>query len=298
MDQQHPCDPDGRSDASRTLRVQARSFALSSHPVLVSGEIGTGKARFARLLHQLGPHAERPFRRFHCEDEHARFDLALDDLAGGGTMAVEHVECASFPLQRAIARWLSSRSAMRGSLRIVATSRRDLAVEVLEGRFLAELFFRIRVLAIEIPPLRERREDVTPLCRSLLEELDPRRGSDPPEMTADALELALSYRWPGNVRQLRNELTRCATRGGRVIGQAVLAEGLDERIPTETLRANSPQLGIRPRMEAFERSLVRDALDRSQGSRIRAAALLGITRRTLQRKLVSARRAGFDLAER
>ncbi|MFN0208033.1 MAG: sigma-54-dependent transcriptional regulator [Planctomycetota bacterium] len=291
MDLYHQFDPQGRSDAARRLRVSARTIARSRHPVLVTGEIGTGKLRFARLLHELSERPALPFRRINCADE-AQAMATINEGPIGGTLVFEHIDEASLILQKCAARAVAHFTFQRSSLRIVATSRRDLAVEVLEARFLSDLYFRLRVHNIDIPPIRDRREDVAVLIRSILEELAKTRGGEAAELTSDAVILAEQYHWPGNIRQLQNELLRCAAKGNLTIGSALLAEGLDDRIPAMPIRAEIPSRGLQDRVLAFEKQIIQETLATTLGNRDRAAGLLGITRRTLQRKMAILRTIG------
>lgn len=284
-------EPEGRSEAARRLRVASRTLARNRFPVLVTGEIGVGKLRFARLLHELSERPQLPFRRYNCAEELSAFPAAWGDMPPGGTFVLEHIDEASSSLQKSIAKALSNHSSTRGSFRVVATTRRDLAVEVLESRFLTDLFFRLRVYSIELPPLRERKEDICMIARTILEEITKTRGSDAPELTADAIDAANHYHWPGNIRELRNELIRCAARAQRTIGKLALVEGLDARIPPQPTKIESAALGLRERVDAYEKQMIDEALTRTYGNRDRAATLLGITRRTLQRKLVYHKRS-------
>lgn len=290
-------EPEGRSEQARRLRVAARTVVRSRQPILVVGELGVGKIRFARFLHAIGERPNSPLRRVTCAEEGISLTAILNDVAGGGTIVLERVEEAAPSFQRSLARTLGGSAVERSVLRIVATTRRDLAVEVLEGRFFADLYFRLRVQTVEVAPLRERREDVPVIARTILEEAARGRGGDPPELTSEALELACEYRWPGNIRQLRNELFRCALRSQHTISRATLAEGLDARIPPQTLREASTLISLRSRIGAYERQVIEEVLRSTRGNRERTASLLGITRRTLQRKLAAARRAGTPLRE-
>jgi DNA-binding NtrC family response regulator len=209
----------------------------------------------------------------------------------------ERVEEAPLAIQRALARSLGSNWFERGSIRLLATTRRDLAVEVLEGRFFADLYFRLRVQVVEIPPLRERREDIPVIARSMLEEITKTKGGDPPELTSETLELATQYRWPGNVRQLRNELLRCAARAQHTIGRQLFAEGLDDRIPTQSVRTQQYPMSLRMRVGVYELQIIEEMLRSTNGNRERTASLLGVTRRTLQRKLAAARRLGHAVLQ-
>lgn len=290
-------DIDGRSDPARRLRIQARLLARSRSPVILQGELGVGKARFARVVHESSDARSRPFRRMSCRSEGWDLTRVWNDLAGGGTLVLERIDETPLPLQREIARALAGPFCKRGGIRVFATSRRDLAVEVLEGRLSADLYYRLRVQCVEIPPLRERREDIPILCRAILQELSREQGTQPPELTADALEAATRYAWPGNIRQLSNELQRCASRCQGAIGRHLLGEGLDERLPILGIRAPLTRDTLDIRVAAFERQVIEDALGATGGNRGRAAFLLGITRRTLQRKLAAARDAGFPVRD-
>lgn len=288
-------EPDGRSDAIRRLRVQARSLARSRHPVLISGEIGTGKLRFARFLHSISERPALPFLRIACS-EGVQFQRVLDEAPSNGTLVLEHIDEAPTHLQKSIARHLAAISPARASIRIMATSRRDLALEVLESRFQADLFFRLRVYAVEIPALRDRREDVSMLAHAILGEFaGSREFQAVPELTSEAIDTAMQYHWPGNVRQLQNELIRCATRSRHAIGRHILLEGLDDRIPIQSTRVERGNEGLSDRVDAYERQILQEVLARTFGNRDRAATMLGITRRTLQRKLVYHKRCGFPL---
>lgn len=303
MDRDHTWDPDGRSEAVRRLRVLSRTIARHRYPVLIAGELGVGKLRFARLLHELSGRPQQPFHRVDCAlseltAESLQSELANIELGHGGTVVFEHIEEASHGVQRLLIRILSGSSHSRTGCRILATTRRDLAVEVLEGRCLSDLYFRLRAMTVEIPPLRERREDLPMLSMALLAEIGRSLGAEPPEMTAEALDAARSYPWPGNVRQLHSELTRAAGRGVRTIGRQLLEEGLDDRIPIVSLQDRAGVAAdFRARIEAFERTVLAEALGITHGNRKHAAALLGITRRTLQRKLAAARLEGHPMAE-
>lgn len=223
---------------------------------------------------------------YNCADDSAAFQDAWHDTPAGGMMVIEHIEEASVSLQKTVARTLATATLARGSVRMVATTRRDLAIEVLESRMQADLFFRLRVYSVEIAPLRERKEDLGILVRGILEEITKNRGIDTPELTAEALDAAAAYHWPGNIRQLRNELIRCVSRGTHTIGKSLLLEGLETRIPPQPTRLDSAGMGLRERVDAYEKKMIDEALTRTYGNRDRAATLLGITRRTLQRKLV------------
>lgn len=292
MDSPTLSEPDGRSDAARRLRVTARSIARTRQPVLVTGEMGTGKLRFARLLHELSERPQLPFRRLFCNEDPSEFSSFIQDAPSGATLVFEHIDEAPGSLQRHIARSFANSAFLRNNIRVIATTRRDLATEVVESRFLPDLYFRLRVHSVDIAPLRERKEDIPTLAATFLEELARTRGCESPELTAEAVDVAEQYHWPGNVRQLHNELLRCAARAQRTIGRGLLAEGLDDRIAPVPTRAQSPTHRLQERVLAFEKQVLQEALASTLGNRDRAANLLGITRRTLQRKLALHRTMG------
>lgn len=281
-----PFEPEGRSDAVRRLRVTARTLSRNRFPVLITGEMGTGKLRFARLLHALSERPQIPLCRFNCAEDSTRFAEAWSEVPRGAIFVLQHLDEASHNLQKVLSRMLLMGGATLNNVRLIATTSRDLAVEVLENRFQSDLYFRLRVHSVELPALRERPEDICILARQLLEEIATQRGTEAPELTSEALDLATSYHWPGNILQLRNELIRCATKMVRTIGRAVLQEGLDVRLPPNPTRKDQHGLCLRDRVDAFEKQVIDEALSRTYGNRDRAAVLLGITRRTLQRKLV------------
>jgi two-component system response regulator PilR (NtrC family) len=231
----------------------ARILGRSRSPVVIQGELGVGKSRFARWVHELSEGASRTYRRVPCQVEGIDLTSILNDVAGGGTVVFEHVDEAPRGLQKGMTRLLAGKLCEAGRVRVLATSRRDLAVEVLEGRVSPDLYFRLRVQCVEIPPLRERKEDIAVLARSILEELARSRGGPVPELTGDALEAAELYTWPGNVRQLRSELQRCAAIVHHAIGKRLLTEGLDGRLPVRTIHAPLTGRSLGERVAAAER---------------------------------------------
>ena len=267
-------------------------------PVLLQGESGTGKELIARCLHRNGPRRQGPFVAVNCaaipesllESQlfgHARgaFTGAHRDAPGlfvqadTGTLFLDEVGEMSLPMQAKLLRALQERevlpvgeSASRPvDVRIVCATNADLAVRVVEGRFREDLFYRLDVLRITRPPLRDRTSDLPELCRALL---SPWRKSLSPE----ALERTLRYPWPGNVRELQNALQRAAILApGTVIG----AEHLD--LPRAVRDLPSAGEPLARRLERAERDHVLEALSRSGWSRARAAAALGIDRSTLYR---------------
>ncbi|RMH40504.1 MAG: GAF domain-containing protein [Deltaproteobacteria bacterium] len=300
----------GRSPAMvRMLEIVDRATETSL-PVVLFGESGTGKELVARALHDNGPRAGRPFVAVNCgavpaellESElfgHVRGAFTgadrdrpgLFEIADGGTLFLDEVADTSPAMQAKLLRVLQEGELRRVGdartrtvdVRIVAASNRDLRALVDEGRFREDLFYRLNVISVRIPPLRERVEDIPDLCRALLARVapDPAR---PPRLDRAALKRLCAYAWPGNVRELENELARAAALAGDVIGVADLSPAIAHADPAA--RPPSPDdLRLRPRVEALERALIEEAMARCHGNQTAAAKLLGLSRYGLQKKL-------------
>ena len=276
-----------------SLRLLQR-VATTETTVLLAGESGTGKELFARALHALSARAAGPFVALNCaaipeallENElfghergaftgaHRR-EPGRFERARGGTLFLDEVGELPLPLQGKLLRVLEERvyervgggEPQRADVRLVAASNRDLRAMVDAGALRADLYFRLGVFPLELPPLRERASDVPALARHLLARLAERHRLPPAELTAAGAELLAAQPWPGNVRQLGNVLERAL----------ILHPG--ERLGPPQLR--EPLAGA----EGGERELVADALERAQGDKRRAAELLGVSYRTLARKV-------------
>ena len=232
------------SPAMQRVLALAREAARGAGPVLVHGETGTGKERLARAIHRWSPRADHPFVTLHCTavpaaaleaellgrlGEGGRPGRLL--LANGGSLLLDGVEELPLALQGKLLRILDegafeplgSDRPMRVDVRLLATSSSDLEAAASAGRFRADLYYRLAALALELPPLRERREDLGLLCRALLVELGARTGKHGRHVTPEGLERLASYAWPGNVRELANVLERAALLSpGKALGPEVL----------------------------------------------------------------------------
>ncbi|MFN8095654.1 MAG: sigma-54 dependent transcriptional regulator [Vicinamibacteria bacterium] len=308
----------GRSGAMLAVYKQIALACASDAPVLVTGETGTGKELVARAIHRHGPRAERAFVPVNCgaipegllESElfgHVRgaFTGAVADKKGlfeqaqGGTIFLDEVGEMSPALQVRLLRTLElgevrpvgGARVLNVDTRVVAATHRDLERAVKEGGFRQDLFYRLNVFSIRVPPLRDRRDDVPLLARHFLA-VFAQRGRPRVALTPAATAALAAHDWPGNVRELENTLERLtvAARGG-TIDVPDLPESLrGRRVPAmeEAVFAGLPSL------DEMEKRYLRHVLAAVRGNRSRAAEVLGIDRRTLYRM---AERFGLDLGE-
>jgi DNA-binding NtrC family response regulator len=307
----------GESPAMERVRDMVRRFGPTGEPVLVLGESGVGKELVARALHAESPRSRGPFVALNCAQ--ARGDLfdaelfghvkgsftgAVGDRPGlmkeadGGTLFLDEVGELPEPAQAKLLRALET-GAIRPvggvreepvDVRIVAATNRDLAQLVGEGRFRKDLLFRLHVLAVAVPPLRERKQDLAPIAAALLARISCARGR-PLALAPGALEVLAAYDWPGNVRELFNVLKRAAAfADGEVLEPAALRDAVGTSIfGHPEARAAAPAT---PSAEVAELTLaelekrhILETLDRLGGNITKVAVALGIDRRTLQRKL-------------
>jgi two-component system response regulator FlrC len=310
--------------ASRALYALAARVAATDCTVLINGESGTGKEVLARFIHERSPRARAPFVAINCAAipesmleamlfgyERGAFTGAHASHAGkfeqaqGGTLLLDEITEMPLALQAKLLRVLQEREVERlGAhtmvsldVRVLATTNRDLRAEVRAGRFREDLFYRLCVFPMTICALRERRDDVLPLAMRLLEMRSP-RGARIPALSADAAQLLLAYRWPGNIRELDNLLQRALILAGDGVIEAghVRFEGLGEiqpaRAPAQLLEiAERP---LRGTLRAAEKQILLGAL-RAGENRREVAARLGISPRTLRYKLARLRSAGIDV---
>ena len=307
----------GLSDAMREVHKRIGLAVASAAPVLVLGETGTGKEMVARALHRHSARADAPFIAINCvaipkdllESElfgHVRgaFSGATADRPGcfraadGGVLLLDEIGDMASAVQAKILRALQegevtplgSHRTVKVNVRVVAASHRNLAAEVREGRFREDLFYRLNVLSIQMPPLRDRLADILPLAEHFLRRAAVGHGAGPPkQLAASAAQWLLRHAWPGNVRELRNLMERChALVRHRVVGAADLAPTVDADnravagagLPADWLDGEMPTA-----VERLERLLIDHALARSQGNRAEAARALGIHRQLLYRKM-------------
>jgi transcriptional regulator with GAF, ATPase, and Fis domain/tetratricopeptide (TPR) repeat protein len=285
-------------------------------PVVIQGESGTGKELVARALHFNGPRRERAFVSENCAAipetllESTLFGAVrgaytgadhdtrgLFEVADGGTLFLDEVGEMSAGMQGKLLRVLQAGELRRvGSdrtrkvdVRVIAATNRDLARLVEEGRFRQDLFFRLSVAPITLPPLRDRREDIPAIVEHVLAKISATNKDTlvPKRVEPQAMARLTAYRWPGNVRELENELMRAAAMSDTHIGVGDLSTRVVSDLETAPAALDNPDnLSLRPRVERLERALLREALSRSGGNQTRAAAALGLSRFGLQKKLI------------
>jgi DNA-binding NtrC family response regulator len=308
------------------LLEQVRAVAAFPTTVLVTGETGTGKEMIARAIHQLSPRRERALVALNCaavpeqllEDElfgHVKgaFTGAQGgregrfEQADGGTLFLDEIGDMSLPLQSKLLRVLQEREFERlGSsrtvkvdVRVVAATSADLERRIEEGTFRPDLYYRLNVVHLRLPPLRERREDIRPLAEHLLAKFCAATGLPAKSIHADAWAALLGYRWPGNVRQLQNAVERAAALSGAA-GEIQLTD-LPEEVREGAAAADTPAAGLAggppppsipdegldfdALVTKVERDLLLQSLAKAGGNKLRAAQLLNMKRTTFVEKL-------------
>jgi two-component system response regulator AtoC len=293
----------GDGEKMQAVRSLVERVAPSSTMVLITGESGTGKEVIARLIHSLSPNPEGPFIAINIAGipdtlleselfgyEKGAFTGASDrkrgmiELAASGTLFLDEIGDAPPALQVKLLRVLQERKVQRlGSTqpipinaRIIAATNRELEQLIREGKFREDLYYRLNVIRIEVPPLRERREDIPRLAGRFVEKLNRERGRKVRGIEPEALARLSAYSFPGNIRELENRIERayilCA-------GDLITARDLGEPF---TRAARAPKQG---KLRDQERELIERTLSKHGGNRTKAAAELGISRRTLQNKI-------------
>jgi two-component system response regulator HydG len=301
--------PIGQSRSFNQVLDLAETVAPTDSTILITGESGTGKEVVARYIHASSARSEGPFFSINCgalpesllESElfgHVRgsFTGAVKDKAGllvaaaGGTFFLDEIGETAPTTQVKLLRAIQEREvipvgateAVPVDVRIIAATNQDLEDRIRRGEFRSDLYYRLNVIALSLPPLRERREDVPVLARHFLERLSE-GAEEPYELSPEAEALLKAYDWPGNVRELENALERAAvlSRGRRIEAEALpdrLREPPERRLVEDAAPAN-------PTMEVVERAYIQWVLLAEQGNKTRAAEVLGIDPSTLYRKI-------------
>lgn len=300
----------GTSVPMRKVLETVRVAADTVSTVLITGETGTGKELVARALHAGSARRARPFVVVNCpaipdtliESElfgHTKgaFTGALDNRTGkfvaaeGGTLLIDEIGDMQLALQAKLLRAIETRRVspigtnheIEIDVRILASTHQDLQTLVADGKFRKDLFYRLNVVRITLPPLRDRREDIPLLVRAFITELAARHSRPVRDVSPEALARLQNYDWPGNVRQLRNTLESVIVLSTReTIDVADLPEPLKEVSGGPTLQS---LISAGTSLPEIEREVIRQTLERTGGNRIETAAILGISARTLQRRI-------------
>jgi two-component system, NtrC family, response regulator AtoC len=307
----------GQSAALKRAIDTAARLADKDVTVLLRGETGTGKELFSGLLHSRSSRRNRPLVRFNCAAiphelaEAQLFGYARGAFTGaasshpgyfvqaaGGTLVLDEVGELSLAVQAKLLRVLQEREVQplgstrleRVDVRLVSSTHRDLAAEVKAGRFREDLFYRIAVVELTVPPLRDRRDDVPLLAREFARKYSERFGlPEVAELSPELLDLLARAPWPGNVRQLENAVARCvALATGKVIGPAAFTQAesaADAATPESPPDPAGQGPTYREQMEAFERNLLAGGLRNASGNQSEAARRLGLSRATLYDRL-------------
>jgi two-component system, NtrC family, response regulator AtoC len=300
----------GESPAMKEVFEMVQQVAPTAVTVLLQGESGTGKELVARAIHQLSPRNRQPLVTVHCAalsptlleselfgHEKGAFTGATErrlgrfEQAQGGTLFLDEIGEIDATLQIKLLRFLGERTFERvgsnktltADVRVIAATNKNLAELVKAGTFREDLYYRLCVVEIRLPALRERKGDIPLLAQNFLREFSREMGKEVKDFTADALETLINYPWPGNVRELRSALERAVVlcRGDRItvrdLPGTLRAEGAST---PQRLMAQSDLT-----VEEAEKQLIIRALKESDGNRTAAAAKIGMSRRTLHRKL-------------
>ena len=314
---------------SREIMTLAGRVAASDATVMITGESGTGKEVLARYIHQQSPRAHKPFVAVNCAAipenmleavlfgyEKGAFTGALQatpgkfELAQHGTLLLDEITEMDINLQAKLLRVLQERELERlGSrktitldVRVLATSNRQLQQSVAEGHFREDLYYRLNVFPVELPPLRERTGDIVPVAEALLARRARLQGRRLPRLSLAAQEKLLAWQWPGNVRELGNVMERAMIMlDGDVLEAAMLhfESALAPRAKVVTSAAPAPasEDNLDASLKEQEHGMILQALRAGKGSRKRAAEALGISPRTLRYKLARMREAGIEVPE-
>jgi len=301
----------GNSPAMKEIFDVVKQVAPTRTTVLLTGESGTGKEVFAKAIHQLSPRAKQPFVAVHCAalsstlleselfgHEKGAFTGAHErrigrfEQAQGGTLFLDEIGEIDAALQVKLLRFLGERTFERvgsnktltADVRLVAATNRNLEELVKTGAFREDLFFRLRVVEIVLPPLRERKGDIPLLAHRFLQEFAEENKKAVNEFTADAIELLMKYSWPGNVRELRTAIEHALV---LCRGERISARDLPPSVRSGNAASDSGRILTKNDLtvKEAEKQLIAQALKETKGNRTLAAEKIGMSRRTFHRKL-------------
>ena len=299
----------GNSAPIQQVYEQVTQVSRSNTTVLIRGESGTGKEMIAHAIHHNSPRARKPFVKVSCaalpdsliESELFGYDRGAFtgahgtkkgrfELAEGGTLFLDEIGDLNTSTQVKLLRVLQEReierlggtASIKINVRLIAATHQPLETLIDEGRFRADLYYRLAVFTIFAPPLRERKPDIMLLADHFLEKHAREHGKRIRRVATPAIDMLTSYHWPGNVRELENTLERAVLvcEGGVIHGHH-----LPPTLQTAEASGTVPRVSLRESVEAFERDLLQDALKSSRGNCARAARQLGTTERIINYKV-------------
>ncbi len=311
----------GKSPAMQGVQETVRKIGKTDATVLIRGESGTGKEVVARALYQQGLRSDKPFIRVNCAaipatlleseffgHEKGAFTGATQrrqgrfELADQGTLMLDEISEIPPELQVKLLRVLQEREfervggnkSIQVDVNIIATTNRQLEADVRSGRFREDLYYRLNVVPIQLPPLRERGNDVVDLANIFVQRFARKHGKEPAPFSADGELKLKAYSWPGNVRELQNAIERAV----------ILSEDGAELEPVYTPPLKTAEASDQEAqnheiktIEEVERQAILQALERNEGNRTHAAKMLGISLRTLRNKLARYREAGIEITD-
>jgi DNA-binding NtrC family response regulator len=300
----------GQSPAMRQIYTIISAVKANKSTVLITGESGTGKELVARTIHQQGPWADRPFVAINCGamsetlldsqlfgHKRGAFTGAIAEhngvfqAANGGTLFLDEIAEIPLALQVKFLRAIQEREVtplgsskpVKVDVRLIAASNRNLEEAVKKGTFRDDLFYRLNVVPIHLPPLRERREDIPLLIEHFIATFSTEYKVEPKKISADALDKLVSYAWPGNIRELQNVIERVFALSQST--EITLADLPGVIAGFEVKQVDFEEMAQLPTLEDMERSLIHAALRRSGGNKNEAARILAIDRQRLYRKI-------------
>jgi transcriptional regulator with GAF, ATPase, and Fis domain len=298
----------GRSQAMQEVFRLLDLVTDTDYPVLICGESGTGKELVARAIHYNGPRHAKRFVSENCaaisesllESELFGYEkgaftgadarkFGLFELADGGTLFLDEIGEMELNMQKKLLRVLQEgefrrvggHDTKKVSARIISATNADITKLIEKGRFREDLYYRLKVMTIKLPPLRERREDIPLLIKAFLEEIAQDRGEDPKDMNGEALRVMKAYSWPGNVRELKNEVQKQALISGKVIGYETVRElEKESKKPSGSMEVYAGKT-----LDQIEQEAILAAVKSAGGNKSLAAKKLCIPRRTLYNRL-------------
>lgn len=308
----------GQSPAMAEVFDIVRQVAPTQATILLQGESGTGKELVAHAIHRLSPRSKGSFIAVHCASlsptlleselfghEKGAFTGATErrrgrfEMADGGTLFLDEISEIDPSIQVKLLRVLEERNfervggheTLNVDIRLIAATNADLRQRVEQGKFRNDLYFRLDVVAVTLPPLRDRGDDIPLLCTHFLKEFGAKNGKPVEDITPEALAALAAYRWPGNVRELRNAIERMVvlSRGPRLTVRdlpAAIREAGGDEAARRTPRVEGGRAALPESMHDAETLIIVAALRRNDANVTRAAEQLGISRRTLQRKFI------------